>query len=161
MQKHTSIQLFRYEPTEGVAEYHAILRITNPKLTYAEQVESLLAAYDQLLSTELAGAVAVFKRCFLSDAANQANYLLATQVEQSDCALSIIEQPPLDGTKIALWVYLHKGVQKRTLSHGDYEVSHGGYRHIWSASNFNQASKSEYQTRLLLNDYIMRLAEQN
>ena len=161
MQKHTSIQLFRYEPTEGVAEYHAMLRITNPKLTYAEQVESLLAAYDQLLRTELAGTVAVFKRWFLSDAANQANYLLATQVEQSDCALSIIEQPPLDGTKIALWVYLQKGVQTRTLSHGDYEVSHGGYRHIWSGSNFNQASKSEYQTRLLLNDYIMRLAEQN
>lgn len=160
MQKHTSIQLFRYEVANGVSEYHAILRVTNPRLTFTEQIESLQAAYDHLVSEELPGAVAVLKRYFLSDAANQANVLLATQVEHSDCALSIVEQPPLDGTKVALWVYLQTDVQTRTLPHGDYEVSHGGYRHLWSASNFNKASKSEYQTRLLLNDYVMRLAEQ-
>lgn len=160
MQKHTSIQLFRYEVANGVSEYHAILRVTNPRLTFTEQIESLQAAYDHLVSEELPGTVAVLKRYFLSDAANQANVLLATQVEHSDCALSIVEQPPLDGTKVALWVYLQTDVQTRTLPHGDYEVSHGGYRHIWSASNFNKASKSEYQTRLLLNDYVMRLAEQ-
>lgn len=160
MQKHTSIQLFRYEVANGVSEYHAILRVTNPRLTFTEQIESLQAAYDHLVSEKLPGAVAVLKRYFLSDAANQANVLLATQVEHSDCALSIVEQPPLDGTKVALWVYLQTDVQTRTLPHGDYEVSHGGYRHIWSASNFNKASKSEYQTRLLLNDYVMRLAEQ-
>ena len=160
MQKHTSTQLFRYEVAGGVSEYHAMLRVTNPRLTFAEQIESLQAAYDHLVSNELPGAVAVLKRYFLSDAANQANILLATQVEHSDCALSIIEQPPLDGTKVALWVYLQTGVQTRTLPHGDYEVSHGGYRHLWSAANFNKASKSEYQTRLLLNDYVMRLAEQ-
>ena len=160
MQKHTSTQLFRYEVAGGVSEYHAMLRVTNPRLTFVEQLESLQAAYDHLVSNELPGAVAVLKRYFLSDAANQANILLATQVEHSDCALSIIEQPPLDGTKVALWVYLQTEVQTRTLPHGDYEVSHGGYRHLWSASNFNKASKSEYQTRLLLNDYVMRLAEQ-
>ena len=160
MHKHTSIQLFRYEPTAGVAEYHAIFRITNPRLTYAEQVDSIQSAYELLVKEEIPGAVAVLKRYFLSDAANQSHQLLATQIENSDCALSIVEQPPLDGTKIALWAYLQTGVQTRTLPHGDYEVSHGGYRHIWSASNFNKASKSEYQTRLLLNDYVMRLAGQ-
>lgn len=161
MQKHTSIQLFRYEPANGVAEYHAIFRITNPYLSYSEQIASIQEAYEHLVSKEIPGAVAVLKRYFLSDAANQSQQLLATQIENSDCALSIIEQPPLDGTKVAMWVYLQTGVQTRTLPHGDYEVSHGGYRHIWSASNFNKASKSEYQTRLLLNDYVMRLAEQD
>ena len=160
MQKYTSTQLFRYEVTAGVSEYHAILRITNPRLTFTEQINCLQTAYEQLVNEEIPGAVAVLKRYFLSDAANQANVLLATQVEQSDCALSIIEQSPLDGTKVALWVYLQTNVQTRVLPHGDYEVSHGGYRHIWSASNYNKASKSEYQTRLLLNDYVMRLAEQ-
>ena len=161
MQKHTSIQLFRYEPANGVAEYHAIFRITNPYLSYSEQIASIQEAYEHLVSKEIPGAVAVLKRYFLSDAANQAQVLLASQIENSDCALSIVEQPPLDGTKVAMWAYLQTGVQTRTLPHGDYEVSHGGYRHIWSASNFNKASKSEYQTRLLLNDYIMRLAEQD
>ena len=160
MQEHTSIQLFKFETAGDVAEYHAMLRVTNPRLTFVEQVESLHAAYEQLISEELPGAVAVLKRYFLSDAANQADILMATQVEHCNCAISVVEQPPLDGTKVALWVYLQTGVLTRTLPHGDYEVSHGGYRHIWSASNFNKASKSEYQTRLLLNDYVMRLAEQ-
>ena len=160
MQKHTSIQLFRFEVASGVSEYHAMFRITNPRLTFIEQLESLQAAYDHLITEEVPGAVTVLKRYFLSDAANQANVLLATQMENSGCALSVVEQPPLDGSKVALWVYLQTDVHVRALPHGDYEVSHGGYRHLWSASNFNKASKSEYQTRLLLNDYVMRLAEQ-
>ena len=160
MQKNTSTQLFRYEVADGVSEYHAMLRITNPRLTFIEQMESLQKTYEHLVNEEIPGAVAVLKRYFLSDAANQTNLLLATQVEHSDCALSIVEQPPLDGTKVALWVYLQTDVLARVLPHGDYEVSHGGYRHIWSAGNYNKASKSEYQTRLLLNDYVMRLAEQ-
>ena len=158
MEKQTSTQLFRHEVPGGVSEYHAILRITNPRLTYAEQIECLQTAYDELLRDEVPGAVAVLKRYFLSDAANQYNTLMASQIERTDCALSIIEQPPLDGTKIALWVYLQTGVLTRVLPHGDYEVSHGCYRHLWSLANFNKASKSEYQTRLLLNDYVMRLA---
>ena len=157
MQTHTSTDIFRFEVENGVSEYHAILRITNPLLNYTEQVNALLAAYEQLVLDTLPGAVAVFKRFFLSDAANQADYLQALLIEHSDCAVSVVEQAPLDGTKIALWVYLQSGVSTRNLPHGDYEVSHGGYRHIWSAYNYNKASKSEYQTRLLLNDYTMRI----
>ena len=159
MFEQTSIEIFKYEVLEGVCEYHAILRVTNPLLTYAEQVECLLGAYGSLLGGELKGAVAVFKRFFLSDAANQANYLQALHAEHSDCALSVVEQPPLDGTKVAMWVYLQKGVQTKTLPNGIYEVSHGGYRHLWMAGACNQASNSEYQMRLLFNDYVMQLLE--
>lgn len=160
MQQHTSIDIFRFEVEQGVAEYHAMLRITNPRLTFAEQAEALLAAYERLVTEELPGAVAVMKRFFLSDAANQADHLQALLIESSHCALSIVEQPPLDGSKIALWVYLQRGVQTRVLPRGDYEVSHGAYRHLWSGSNWNKAAKAEYQMRLLFNDYIIRLAEQ-
>lgn len=160
MQEQISKEIFKYEVEGGVSEYHVILHVTNPCLTYAEQVDTLLAAYYRILKEDLHGAVAVFKRFFLSDAANQADYLLALQTESSDCALSIVEQPPLDGTKIALWVYLQKGVQTKALPYGLFEVKHGAYRHLWSGSNFNQASNSEYQTRLLLNDYVLHLVEQ-
>lgn len=159
MSEQTSIEIFKYEVPEGVCEYHAILRVTDPLLSYVEQVECLLSAYGRLLEGELKGAVAVFKRFFLSDAANQANYLQALHAEHSDCALSVVEQPPLDGTKVAMWVYLQKGVQTRTLPNGIYEVNHGGYRHLWMAGSCNQASNSEYQMRLLFNDYVMQLLE--
>ncbi|MBE6274575.1 MAG: hypothetical protein E7097_11980 [Bacteroides sp.] len=159
MIENTSIDIFRYEVPEGVSEYHAMLRITNHRLTFEEQVDCLMEAYDQLMQGEMKGAVAVFKRFFVSDAANQANYLQALHAERSDCALSIIEQPPLDGTKIALWVYIQRGVQTKALANGIYEVKHGAYRHLWMAGACNQASNSEYQMRLLFNDYVMQLLE--
>ena len=159
MIENTSIDIFRYEVPEGVSEYHAMLRITNHRLTFKEQVDYLMEAYDQLMQGEMKGAVAVFKRFFVSDAANQANYLQALHAERSDCALSIIEQPPLDGTKIALWVYIQRGVQTKALANGIYEVKHGAYRHLWMAGACNQASNSEYQMRLLFNDYVMQLLE--
>lgn len=160
MKKQVTIELSGFEVPDGVAEYHAILRIINPRLTYIEQVNYLLDAYTQLLEEELEGAISVFKRFFLSDAANQTTYLLSVLGERTTGALSIVEQPPLDGTKIALWVYLQKGVQAQTLSNGLVEVKHGEYRHLWTAYNFNQASNSEEQTRILLNDYIAQLEEQ-
>ena len=66
MPEHTSIEMFKYEVPGGVCEYHAILRVTNPLLTYAEQVECLLGTYGRLLEGELKGAVAVFKRFFFT-----------------------------------------------------------------------------------------------
>lgn len=160
MKKQVTIELSGFEVPDGVAEYHAILRIINPRLTYIEQVNYLLDAYTQLLEEELESAVAVFKRFFLSDAANQTTYLLSALEKRAEGAFSIVEQPPLDGTKIAMWVYLQKGVQAQTLSNGLVEVKHGEYRHLWTAYNFNQASNSEEQTRILLNDYIAQLEEQ-
>lgn len=159
MEEQTLIQISRYEVPEGVNEYHVMIRVTDRCLTYAEQVEAVQAAYARLVEGELKGSCAVFKRFFLSDAANQADYLLAMHAEDSGCPLSVIEQPPLDGSKIALWVYLQKGVQTKALSEGIYEVKHGAYRHLWMAGASNQASNSEYQMRLLFNDYVMQLLE--
>ena len=160
MEKCTLVEISRYEVSEGVSEYHAIIRVSNTRLTYMEQVEAVLGAYSELIREELKGATAVFKRFFLSDAANQVDYLLALQTEYEDCPLSIVEQAPLDGSKVALWVYLQKGIQTKTLPNGMYEVKHGAYRHLWMAGAYNQATNSEYQTRLLLNDYVMQLMEQ-
>ena len=159
-QENTLVEISRFEPTEGVAEYHVMIHVTRPSLTYQEQLDTLLDTYYQLLENELKGAVAVFKRYFLSDAANQADWLAVQVPESSVCACSIVEQPPLNGTKIALWVYLQSGVQCRALESGLFEVSHGAYRHLWGGSACNRAANSEYQTRLLLNDYILQLIAQ-
>ena len=105
--------------TGGVTEYHVMIHATDPKQTYREQMNVVLDAYAALLKKELSGAVAVFKRYFLSDAANQA-----------------------------------------VLPNGLYEVKHGVYRQLWMGGSFNRAANSEYQMRLLLNDYAMQLMEE-
>ena len=104
------------------------------------------------------GATAVLKRYFLSDIANQADDVLLA--DTSDCAKSIIGQAPLDASKIGLWVYLLTNVGSRQLASGLYEVSHGNFRHLWNASAHNTAQNSEYQTRLLFNEYVMQLAQE-
>ena len=140
-----------------VREYQAIIHIANPRLAYAQQLEAILNAYDAL-RTQFAGTQAVFKRYFLSDAANQADDIIAADL--SLCAKSIIQQAPLDGTKVALWVYLMSGVETQLNKSGLYEVRHGEFRHLYNASAHNLAANSEYQMRLLFNEYIMQLAEE-
>lgn len=160
MSETTNTEIFRFCPETGVAEYHTIIHVTDTKLTFTEQAEAVRTAFCRLLEGELKGAVPVFKRYFLSDAANQADLLLGMEDESPDCPLSIVEQPPLDKTKIALWAYLQTGVQSRVLHNGLFEVKHGVCRHLWGAAAYNHAANSEYQTRLLLNDYVMQLMEE-
>jgi len=150
--------IFSFERKEGIKEYHAILHVTDNKKTFNQQLDALMNAYQQLMGNELKGAVSVFKRYFLSDSANQADEVAAA--DTSDCAKSLVEQAPLDGTKIALWVYLMTDVETRVLPSELFEVRHGQYRHLWNASAHNMAANSEYQMRLLFNEYVMQLAQE-
>ena len=141
------------------AEHHVMLHATDTLQPFSAQLEAILDAYQQLLFQQLpSGTVAVVKRYFLSDAANQADFVVAA--DASDCAKSIIQQPPLDGTKVALWAYLVSAATTRITPSGLFEVRHGHYRHLWNASAHNLAVNSEYQTRLLFNEYIMQLAQE-
>lgn len=154
------VEVAAFSPLGEVGEYHLMIHATSPLQTYKQQLDSVLTAYAILLGAELKGAVAVFKRFFISDSANQWDELQSVMADSSDCACSIVEQSPLDGTKVALWAYLQADVQTRTLHNGLYEVRHGAYRHLWQGGAFNRAANSEYQMRLLFNEYIMQLMEQ-
>ena len=159
----TTIQLdnvnARFTRFEGceVTEFHAILQVESPLLSYQQQLEALLNAFSRLRREYLLGARPVFKRYFLSDAANQTDLLMNYELETTDCALSVVQQAPLNGTKIALWAYLMTNIETRALPSGLYEARHGEFRHLWLGSASNHAKDSERQTRILLNDYVMQL----
>lgn len=158
--KNVKISYSEFTPENGVSEYQVMIELTCLGLRYEEQLKLLLESYSDLKENELRKSTTIFKRYFLSDAANQTDLLLAAETEHSDCVLSIIEQAPCNGTKIALWASLQTEVSTKSLPDGLFEVSHNGYRHLWKARDFNFASNSEYQTRLLLNNYVMQLSEQ-
>ncbi len=151
-------EIFSFTGHGEVKEFHVMIHINSVGLTFSQQLDAVLDCYEHLKATELSGATAVLKRYFLSDVANQADDVLLA--DTSDCAKSIIGQPPLDGTKIGLWVYLLTNVNSRQLESGLYEVKHGDFRHLWNASAHNTAQNSEYQTRLLFNEYVMQLAQE-
>ncbi|MBR1469047.1 MAG: hypothetical protein IJ605_02890 [Prevotella sp.] len=153
-------RIFGFDGGTEVEEFQVVISITNPMLAYQAQLEAMLAAFSQLQQTELRGAEPVFKRYFLSDASNQADVLMNYELESPDCAVSIVQQAPLNGTKIALWAYLATKMQRRALPGSLYEARHGQYRHLWLAGACNSAKDSERQTRIILNDYVMQLANE-
>ena len=155
--EHAGADVFCFDCGTDVREYHAMIQITDCRLPFATQLEAVISAYDELLD-RLPDTQAVFKRYFLSDAANQADDVVVADV--TDCAKSIIQQAPLNGSKVALWVWLMTGVQTGMTKSGLYEVRHGDFRHLFNASAHNLAANSEYQMRLLFNEYVMQLAEE-
>jgi len=155
--EHAGADVFCFDCGTDVREYHAMIQINDRRLPFSAQLEAVISAYDDLLN-RLPDTQAVFKRYFLSDAANQADDVVVADV--TDCAKSIIQQAPLNGTKVALWVWLMTGVQTGMTKSGLYEVRHGDFRHMFNASAHNLAANSEYQMRLLFNEYVMQLAEE-
>ncbi len=156
---HAKAEIFEFACESEVKEYHLLLHAESHKRTYTQQLDAILDGYRQLLEGELQGAVAVFKRYFLSDAANQADEIIAS--DPCDCAKSIIQQIPLDGSKVGLWVYLLTNVDSERKASGLYEVRHSNFRHLWNGSACNTATNSEYQTRLLFNEYVMQLMQED
>ena len=151
-------EVYVFDNGSEVREAQVMIHADNIGMTYAEQLDAILDAYTSLCEDLLKGYIAVFKRYYLSDAANQAEMVYTR--ENKECALSVVEQPPLDGTKIAIWVYMMTGVETRVSESGLYEVKQGKYRHLWNGSAYNMAASSEYQTHHLLEEYISQLEKE-
>lgn len=143
----------------GVDEHHAVIRIIQPMLSFCEQRDNILTALRELTEGQLPGARPVFLRFFLSDAANQSGLLTEALADFPPSACSIIEQPPLDGTKIALWVYLQTQVTPRSFLEGLTGIEHNGYVHLWGGSACRPGTDSHEQTRRLLEDYATALED--
>ena len=128
------VQVCTYAPDGGVAEIHAILqveeRVDEP---FVEQYKRICKEVDNFVHF-LNGATVVMKRYFVSDAANQ-----APQMNCKDDNTSIIQQPPLNGSKIALWIYLQKGKSNYTTQ--------------WTMNMMEPEGDSYHQTRTLLERY--------
>lgn len=154
-------EVFTFVNGTEVSEAHVQIHVTDATMPYSLQLKAVADAFGQLCTEVLKGFSAVFKRYYLSDAANQADDIYAIEPEGSDCAISVIEQPPLDGTKISLWAYMLTGMHSVSC-HGSglHAVSHGGFTHLWGGGAHNLAANSEYQTRLLFNEYVMQLKQE-
>ena len=182
-----------FQPVKGgTVECHTILQVTDSSLSFLEQMNCLLDSYQYLfensklknssesLTNEGKGSyqpsdtneeavlatTPIFRRFFLSDAANQQSILEDALGEHLFCATSIVQQPPLNGTKIALWVY---SADQLITDEGTFQ--HNGYTHYWMGGclpmsrcgikdlNKNDYLKgnSEYQMRDIFDAYRSEL----
>lgn len=134
----------------GQKEYHLIMR-PDCGGGFPEQYFALRKALGEFIEGE--GSVRpIFMRWFLSDASNQ-----LALVEDEDCAVSVIEQPPLDGTKVALWVWLAEDVLPELDKDGMWTADFCGVQHIWTSGNCSSDGDSESQMREIFNSYSEKL----
>lgn len=135
-----------------VSEIHAMISVEPRSEMFSAQLARIRQAEQQLMQLpEVSGAKPVFKRYFLSDATNQVG---ALREADGQCTVSYIQQPPLDGSKLALWIYLQRGTEVANDRQSTI-AAHNGYRHIWTMGLYNTTADTSYmQTWETLFTYI-------
>ena len=135
----------------GVEEVHAMLHVEPRCELFEGQAARIRQAEKVFLEmADMRGASMVFKRYFLSDATNQVPVLQ----EQDACTVSYIQQPPLDGSKVAVWLYLQKGTEVKPMNNSTV-VRHNGYQHVWTFGLMDATAATSYmQTWQTLFIYI-------
>ena len=88
-----------------IKEYHHIIRASEPASPFLVQMTDVLSKVEALAE----GKTIFFLRFFISDAANQQDELLKALSDRGVAKVSIIQQPPLDGSKIAAWLWIIEG----------------------------------------------------
>lgn len=162
IQHKTKTQLSSFEKGENtVSEYMVMMHITNVQLSFNMQLNDIISEFKRLLNDDLYGTKPVFMRFFLSDTTNQSRLVLESLKDVPQCAVSIVEQPPLDGTKIALWVYLQSNVSVKALKGNMFAVENGDYTHYWTSSANCNNGDSHQQMKELFDNYVNQLESQN
>lgn len=130
----------------GGRETHAIINVSDTMLPFSGQLEEVMKDYNSLLSEFTGKMTPVFCRWFLSDAANQAPALPGLP----NCAVSVVEQPPLSLTKVALWVWAMEVDSVSTLPDGTVIATTNNYTHIFEGNRLRTGTDSETATYEML-----------
>jgi enamine deaminase RidA (YjgF/YER057c/UK114 family) len=169
MQGETGFATRSFTGRSGGTE-HFICVDAPPTLSWDEQVETVMARYAAARrSLGLSPSSAIFRRLFVSDVLNQATPLTASPLygngESGPVAVSIVQQPPLPGGKIALFAYHiddRQPLEKRRLSANHVIVEKNGLGHLWStrlcAGAGDSFSSPAVQTRGVFEELIAALA---
>ena len=142
-------ELSTFAPDGKVAEQHAILHVEPRGQQFQGQFDRICRAEQMLTAMPQAkGMNVIFKRYFLSDSTNQQPFVPM----DGDCSVSCIQQPPLDGSKVAAWLYMVSDMEVQRQD--DLVIaSHNGYRHLWKMGMHEHKGDSAWQTESLLIDY--------
>lgn len=143
------VEYASFRPEKGAGEWHAMLHVDPRNELFEGQLRRIYAAEDRLIQlTDFEGAQYVLKRYFLSDSANQQPLMR----EEPSLAVSVIQQQPLDGSKIAVWLYLVSDA-RLSVENGALVSRRNGYEHIWHMGMVSTEGDSARQTDTILNEY--------
>ena len=143
------IQQSFFEYSDGRREAHAIIR-PDASLPFAAQLEQLNA---EIASLELP---LLLVRYFLTDAANQQ---AEVEARAPQCAVSIIQQPPLGGEKVAAWVWMRSDAAPALGSDGLWTTPDGDLTMVLQTATAAVGDDSEQSTRDMLFELDRKLID--
>lgn len=152
------ISTSRFEKGDGanrIVQFNSVLSVTDPALPFASQVELVLTGINSL---PMPGVRPVFVRIFLSDPANQAPFV--EERLKTDCPVSVIGQAPLNGTKIAAWVWYRSDAYVTAIRDGLHRISWHGTEELWFTCGTADCDGSYGQTVKLLDQFSADLEAQ-
>lgn len=114
----------------GKRECHAMITVDDASLPFEGQLRAVTDEYNRLTGSD-AAMRPVFRRWFLSDAVNQSPHL----PDDGACATSVVEQPPLSLTKLALWVWMIEDAEVTRRDDGRYAAKALGHTHIFEGGS--------------------------
>ncbi len=139
----------------GRREIHAIVT-PDCADTFDSQLQAVHAAVKSLANSAMRP---VMVRYFLTDPSNQAR---AVGALSHDCAVSVIGQPPLGGSKVAAWVWLQEGLESVSpVSDRMWAVKHGVYTTLIQTMACEPGLTSATATRAMLGDLALKLSDMN
>lgn len=143
-----------FTSSNGRHESHAIVR-PQGRGPFEQQLRAVTEGIAALTAGDPAMRP-VMIRYFLSDAANQA---AAVRAAGHPCAVSVVEQQPLGGEKVAAWVWLQEGVDVQCKADGFCHVAHGAYTTLLQTSACEPGLHSSTATRAMLGDLALKLTD--
>lgn len=155
----------KYFEQEGVqiqfaefdGEIHVMLHVDARGELFEGQMKRIYEIEDRVLTMpEFDGVRYVMKRYFLSDSANQ----VALMRREENVAQSFIQQPPLDGSKVAVWMYMVRNADIETRD-GMVVCSRNGYEHLWKMGMTQSHGDSARQTEMIMTEYESQLEKFN
>ena len=136
---------------ENCGDCHAeslnALSVNDAFLPFEQQLETILQYVGQVTECE---GVPVFMRFFLSDPANQMSVL--REKLKYDCAVSVIGQAPLNGTKIAAMIWCRPFAKMEQVGSRMHKVTERNIDEYWFSGGISDKDGSYNQTVALLEE---------
>ncbi|MCD7973647.1 MAG: hypothetical protein LUG18_13490 [Candidatus Azobacteroides sp.] len=147
------ITLNYFKPKNGIGEYHSFIELTDPLIPVKEQfcqTEQAIKHLEKISGFEKMKII--WKRYFLSDAVNQASLIPVAEKE----AVSLVQQPPLNGMKLSVWIYaVEQGNGFREKN--TFLMKRNSYLHIFHTRMHSRNGNSFSQTNKIFREYKKEL----
>lgn len=156
---HAAAQVSKFCPAKAVAEYHVMIQLNNTRLNAEQQFRNIETAIARVKNSLGENVSCIFKRYFVSDAANQRDFL---HENGDSSAVSIVEQSPLNGSKVSVWVYFVSDCKVyRDENSNTYIAARPAYRHFYNTQLHVPKTDGEAETRSIFESYVNSLAAYN